>query len=186
MTEAQLRNSAADILTAIATDMRETQSAAQQETKSRGDKDAPNSNFDRVARLHADDHLSHGFSIDDVVAEFRSLRATVLRRWQKTSPGGTAQLQAWLGSQIQYVAPHLLPSITGIGSPCLKYRRLFCMACVYHQPASGQGFPPRTLWRCLPGRGGTTLGGSGIGCALGRSKIHSFDEAPSMDLRTGA
>jgi signal transduction histidine kinase len=96
LTEAQLRNSAADILTAIATDMRETQSATQQETKSRGDKDAPNSNFDRVARLHADDRLSHGFSIDDVVAEFRSLRATVLRRWQKTSPGGTAQLQGMI------------------------------------------------------------------------------------------
>ncbi len=88
LTESQLRDSAADILAAIATDMRESQSAAEQETKSRGDKEAPDSAFNRVARLHAEDRLSHGFSINDVVAEFRSLRATVLRRWQKTSPSG--------------------------------------------------------------------------------------------------
>ncbi|MEM5340201.1 HAMP domain-containing sensor histidine kinase [Paraburkholderia azotifigens] len=93
LTETQLRDSAADILTAIAMDMRETQSAGQQETKSRGDKEEPNSAFNRVARLHAEDRLSHGFSIDDVVAEFRSLRATVLRRWQKTSPSGAVAFQ---------------------------------------------------------------------------------------------
>lgn len=93
LTEKQLRNSAAEILAAIATDMRERQSAAQQETKSRGDKDVLNSHFDRVARLHAEDRLSHGFSINDVVAEFRSLRATVLRHWQKTSSTGTAQFE---------------------------------------------------------------------------------------------
>ncbi|WP_027820964.1 sensor histidine kinase [Paraburkholderia bannensis] len=90
LTESQLRNSAADILTAIATDMRETQSDAQQEAKSRGDKVEPNSAFNRVARLHAEDRLSHGFSINDVVAEFGSLRATVLRRWGKTSSSGAA------------------------------------------------------------------------------------------------
>lgn len=89
LTEIQLRNSAADILTAIASDMREAQNAAQQEAKSRGEKDASGSGFDQVARRHADDRLLHGFSINDVVAEFRALRATVLRRWQKTSPGGT-------------------------------------------------------------------------------------------------
>ncbi|WP_230939014.1 sensor histidine kinase [Burkholderia vietnamiensis] len=93
LTETQLRNSAADILTATATDMRGMQSAAQQEAKSRGGEDAPNSAFNRVARLHAEDRLSHGFSINDVVAEFRSLRATVLRRWQKTSPSGAAPFQ---------------------------------------------------------------------------------------------
>ncbi|WP_250442026.1 sensor histidine kinase [Caballeronia sp. AZ1_KS37] len=93
LTEAQLRDSAADILRAITTDMRETQSAGQQETKSRGDKEEPDSAFNRVARLHAEDRLSHGFSIDDVVAEFRSLRATVLRRWQETSPTGAEAFQ---------------------------------------------------------------------------------------------
>lgn len=83
LSETQLRNSAADILSSIAADMRQSQNAAQQETKSRGEDQSPMSNFDHVARLHADDRLSHGFGINDVVAEFRALRATVLRRWQK-------------------------------------------------------------------------------------------------------
>ncbi|MFM0625704.1 RsbRD N-terminal domain-containing protein [Paraburkholderia xenovorans] len=93
LSETQLRNSAADILAAIAVDMREAQSMAQQQTKSRGDKHAPGSGFNHVAQHHAEDRLSHGFGINDVVAEFRALRATVLRRWQKTSPAGEAAFQ---------------------------------------------------------------------------------------------
>ena len=46
-----------------------------------------------VAYLHADERLAHGFGINDVVAKFRALRATVLRRWQKTSPGGAEAFQ---------------------------------------------------------------------------------------------
>lgn len=93
LSDSQLRDSAAEILAAIAADMRDPQSAAQQEAKSRGDELNPKSGFNHVAHLHADDRLSHGFGINDVVAEFRALRATVLRRWQKTSPGGAAAFQ---------------------------------------------------------------------------------------------
>lgn len=95
LSEDQLRNSAADILTAIATDMREPQSAMQQQSKSRGENHAPQSRFNQVARLHAEDRLSHAFGINDVVAEFRALRATVLRRWQVTvtSPAGASAFQ---------------------------------------------------------------------------------------------
>ncbi|MFT0174072.1 sensor histidine kinase [Paraburkholderia mimosarum] len=93
LTESQLRDSAPDILGAIAADMREPQNAALQQSKSRGEKDVPRSRFTQVARLHAEDRLSHGFGISDVVAEFRTLRATVLRRWQKTSPGGARAFQ---------------------------------------------------------------------------------------------
>ncbi|MFM0214559.1 MULTISPECIES: hypothetical protein [Paraburkholderia] len=91
--ESQQRNSAAEILMSVAADVREAQSSAQQQTKSRGDKDAPHSAFSHVAHRHADDRLSHGFSIKDLVAEFRALRATVPRRWQTMSPGGTAAFQ---------------------------------------------------------------------------------------------
>ncbi|MCA8251532.1 RsbRD N-terminal domain-containing protein [Burkholderia multivorans] len=83
LSERQLRNSAVDILNAIAADMREPQNAAQQEVKSRGEKTSSYSKFNNVAHLHAEDRLSHAFGINDVVAEFRALRATVLRRWQK-------------------------------------------------------------------------------------------------------
>ncbi|WEY41371.1 sensor histidine kinase [Paraburkholderia sp. SUR17] len=93
LSESQLRNSAAEILTAIAADMRTAQNATQQEAKSRGDDRAPQSEFNRVAHHHAEDRLAHGFGINDVVAEFRALRATVLRHWHTTSPEGAAAFQ---------------------------------------------------------------------------------------------
>jgi signal transduction histidine kinase len=93
LSERQLRNSAVDILTAIAADMRERQNAAQQEIKSRGEKYARYSKFNHVAHLHAEDRLAHAFGINDVVAEFRALRATVLRRWLTVSPDGATAFQ---------------------------------------------------------------------------------------------
>ncbi|WP_449406530.1 sensor histidine kinase [Paraburkholderia kirstenboschensis] len=93
LTRRKLRNSAADILMSVAADMREAQIPAQQQTKSRGEKDTEHSAFSDVAHRHADDRLSHGFNINDVVSEFRALRATVLRRWQKTSPSGATAFQ---------------------------------------------------------------------------------------------
>lgn len=93
LSESQLRNSASEILTSIVADIRHTQNAAQQESKSRGEGRDAGSAFNHAAQLHADDRLSHGFDINDVVAEFRALRATVLRRWQTSSPGGAAAFQ---------------------------------------------------------------------------------------------
>jgi signal transduction histidine kinase len=81
LTETQLRNSARDILTRIATDMREPQTAEQQRAKSRGNEQDPASGFDRVAHEHADDRLAHGYGINEVVAEYRALR-----QWQHRSP----------------------------------------------------------------------------------------------------
>ncbi|MBR8141805.1 sensor histidine kinase [Burkholderia vietnamiensis] len=93
LSEKQLRNSAGDILAAISADMRTSQSPAEQTAKSRGDRLGAQSEFNRVARIHAQDRLSHGFGINDVVAEFRALRATVLRYWETTSPEGPAAFQ---------------------------------------------------------------------------------------------
>ncbi|KVT76234.1 histidine kinase [Burkholderia territorii] len=93
LSEKELRNSAGDILAAISADMRTSQSPREQTAKSRGDGSGSESQFSRVARAHALDRLSHGFGINDVVAEFRALRATVLRYWETTSPGGAAAFQ---------------------------------------------------------------------------------------------
>ena len=90
LTETQLRNSACDILIRIAADMREPQTDAQQKAKSRGDRHDAESGFDRVAHEHADDRLAHGYGINDVVAEYRALRASVLRGWLQTSPDDAA------------------------------------------------------------------------------------------------
>jgi signal transduction histidine kinase len=93
LSESQLRNSAGDILHKIAANMRGTQSAAQQEAKSHGAKRDADIGFDVVSALHADDRLAHGFPINDLIAEFRALRASVLRRWQQCSAGDVHAFQ---------------------------------------------------------------------------------------------
>lgn len=85
LSESQLRNSARDLLLQIAADMRESQTPAQQHAKSWGERAPSDSGFNEAAHEHADDRLTHGFGINDVVAEYRALRASVLRRWQQSS-----------------------------------------------------------------------------------------------------
>lgn len=85
LTESELRDSAHKLLCANAADMREVQSCGQQEAKSHNES-ARECGLDRIALQHADDRLAHGFGINDVVAGFRALRASVLRRWERAAP----------------------------------------------------------------------------------------------------
>lgn len=93
LTEAQLRDSARSLLNGIAADMREAQTAAQQLTKSHGGRTGPDSAFNQIGRVHADDRLAHGFGINALVAEYRALRASVLRRWQLAAKLDAAAFQ---------------------------------------------------------------------------------------------
>lgn len=85
LSENQLRNSARELLIRIAADMREKQTPAQQHAKSWGDRPPSGTGFNEAAHDHADDRLSQGFDLNDVIAEYRALRASVLRRWQQAS-----------------------------------------------------------------------------------------------------
>ncbi len=85
LTPRELQNSARHMLQRLAVDMRTHQTSAEQEAKSRGENGGGAADVTAVAHEHADDRLSQGFALNDLVAEFRALRATVLRRWQRTS-----------------------------------------------------------------------------------------------------
>ncbi|MBC9968006.1 HAMP domain-containing histidine kinase, partial [Ralstonia insidiosa] len=60
------------------------------QAKSWGDRPQSASGFNEAAHEHADDRLSQGFGINDVVAEYRALRASVLRRWLQTPQFGAS------------------------------------------------------------------------------------------------
>lgn len=81
LTNRELQDSARMMLTRIAADMRTPQSEAARKAKSRGEDADPLGAVTDAAQVHADDRLSQGFKLNDLVAEFRALRATVLRRW---------------------------------------------------------------------------------------------------------
>lgn len=88
MTEAQLRDHAEYILTAVVEDIGIPQSLDEQSVKSRGRGSAKT--MAASGKLHADDRIQHGFTFRSVLAEFRALRATVLRM---TTPGDRTSLR---------------------------------------------------------------------------------------------
>ena len=82
MTETELRDHAEDILNAVVHDMSIAQSSEEQSRKSQGRGSAQT--MEVSGRLHADDRIKRGFTFRSVLAEFRALRATVLRLYAQS------------------------------------------------------------------------------------------------------
>ena len=78
---AALRDEAAEILKAIARDLEQAQTAEQQQSKSKGQ--GPNRSGDTASEQHAVDRQTAGFSLNEMVSEYRALRASVIRLWTR-------------------------------------------------------------------------------------------------------
>jgi signal transduction histidine kinase len=79
-----LRDHAEDILRATARDMKSSQSAAEQSDKSRGhgQRGEDSIALNGASEQHAVGRLGSGFDLMEVIAEYRALRASVLRLWR--------------------------------------------------------------------------------------------------------
>ena len=82
-----LRDHAKPILLAIAKDLESSQTALAQEDKSKGLAPAPNSVRETAAATHGALRQVSGFDLNQLGAEYRALRASVIRLWTKTQPG---------------------------------------------------------------------------------------------------
>lgn len=82
-----LRNHAEHILRAVAVDMRSPQTEHEQIQKSKGF--APTSDQETAAQTHAVLRLVGGFTMDQMVSEYRALRSSVLRLWLSSETGST-------------------------------------------------------------------------------------------------
>ena len=80
MTEAELRDHAEELLTAVVQDIGIAQTRDEQRLKSHGCGSART--LEASGKLHADHRIRHGFTVRSVLAEFRALRATVLRLYE--------------------------------------------------------------------------------------------------------
>lgn len=91
MNPTALRDHADEILTAIILDMRSRQTAAEQAEKSKGRGEAQH--LVAMGKIHAALRIENGFKVGQMVAEYRALRASVLRLWEKegTDPGGVTR-----------------------------------------------------------------------------------------------
>jgi signal transduction histidine kinase len=81
LSSAGLRDHAEQILVAIAKDIATEQSAADQQNKSFGWQPRPANDSDTAAEVHADARYQSGFTLNEVVTEYRALRASVIRLW---------------------------------------------------------------------------------------------------------
>jgi signal transduction histidine kinase len=84
MTELALRNHVRELLQFIAQDMVASQSVAQQAEKSKGRAAKRAVGIDSIAETHADRRALDGYSLSQVAAEFRALRASVMRLWSES------------------------------------------------------------------------------------------------------
>lgn len=89
----ELRDSAVQMLQAVADDMDLEQSEAQQMAKSRGLRPSNSPYITTYAHLHAKTRLAQGLALEHVFSEFRALRATVLRHWAAESEADRHALQ---------------------------------------------------------------------------------------------
>jgi signal transduction histidine kinase len=88
-----LRDHAEGMLAAVALDLEQPQTDAEQTRKSRGD--APDAGAAMTAaEQHGTDRAVSGFTLDEMFAEYRALRASVLRLW-------TAERGSLKGTDIQ-------------------------------------------------------------------------------------
>ena len=76
-----LRDHAAQMLSTIAQDLQTPQTANEQFEKSYGH--APKEAGETYAETHAAERLRSGFTIDQLVSEYRALRASVLKLWSQ-------------------------------------------------------------------------------------------------------
>ncbi|HEY0996813.1 MAG TPA: sensor histidine kinase [Gemmatimonadaceae bacterium] len=83
---AALRDHAKDMLLVIATDLDRPQSENAQAEKARGESDANTGGGATAAQEHGSGRAESGFTIAQMVAEFRALRASVTRLWHDQEP----------------------------------------------------------------------------------------------------
>lgn len=90
MNEKELQDHAEELLVAVVEDMKSPQSSREQTEKSKGQ--AIEGKLAIVGQKHASDRLESGLSLLQLVSEFRALRASVLRQWDKSQGNTTGEM----------------------------------------------------------------------------------------------
>lgn len=81
MDEAALRDHALEMLKVIGADLRTSQTATEQFEKSKGNADTTPAEPDTPAEVHGAGRAWSGFTVGEMVSEYRALRASVIRLW---------------------------------------------------------------------------------------------------------
>ena len=85
MDRAALRDHALEMLKVFVKDLRTPQSDAEQTEKSKGNADSAPDAPDTAAEVHGAGRAESGFTLGEMVSEYRALRASVIRLWTKAT-----------------------------------------------------------------------------------------------------
>lgn len=77
----ELRDNAGELLDAMVRDMRSSQSPEASREKARGGRPQNSPGLTSEARRHAGDRLRQGFTLGQLISEYRALRESVVRSW---------------------------------------------------------------------------------------------------------
>ena len=86
MDVAALRDHARQVLEAITRDMRQPETAREQRQKSLGHAPRADGNASVAAEIHGEVRAAAGFDVNQTAAEYRALRASVIRLWMESGP----------------------------------------------------------------------------------------------------
>jgi signal transduction histidine kinase len=78
-----LSDHASEMLTVIAEDLKTPQDDLEQSEKSKGNAPTPDTSEKTAAEKHGTGRAESGFTMEEMVAEYRALRASVIRLWTK-------------------------------------------------------------------------------------------------------
>lgn len=120
-----LRNHAKGILQAIALDIETTQNPEQQYQKSRGNAPLLLGGTPTAAASHGGHRHAHDFSLLQLCAEFRALRATVLRLWLARLGEMTGEISTQMVRFNEAIDQALAESLVTYSSKADQTRELF-------------------------------------------------------------
>jgi signal transduction histidine kinase len=80
-----LRDHALEMLKVIVKDLRTPQTPTEQKEKSKGNSDTDTGGPDTAAEVHGSGRAGSGFTVGEMVSEYRALRASVIRLWTRQS-----------------------------------------------------------------------------------------------------
>jgi signal transduction histidine kinase len=123
MSPLSLRNHIRYILAFIADDIESSQTDAEQLGKSRGEK--PKGSTNSVAEIHAALRQAGGFNLDQMVSEYRALRASVTKLWETQASEPVAESIADLTRFNEAIDQELTESISYYSKKANHSRDLF-------------------------------------------------------------
>ena len=121
---AALRDHAEQILQAVSKDLRKPQTRAEQSAKSKGKAIALLNAKETAAQTHAVLRATGGFTIRQLVAEYRALRASVLRLWSDANPSGPQAMED-IGRFNEAIDQAIAESVDYFSSEVDRWRAVF-------------------------------------------------------------